>query len=323
MESSDTASLPQLSAATSFDQACAQVVEYLSTAVPMGYWSVSRYDGTDQVYLAVADRVYGKVAGDRHAWSDSLCQFATDGRAPQIAPDAMAVPEYASAGVSSALPIGSYVGIPVRREGGELFGTICGLDPATQSEELAAHAPLLALLAGLLEMILHADEARAAQARAREQAEVRAETDPLTGVVNRRGWDRYITLEEERYRRFGDPGSVVVLDLDNLKAVNDREGHAAGDRYLQRAAAAIVGAVRAGDLVARLGGDEFGVLAVNTTPWQTERLVDRLRAALVEAGTPSSVGAAPYTFVAGFPGAWEAADRAMYADKRSRRGLSL
>ncbi|HET9691492.1 MAG TPA: sensor domain-containing diguanylate cyclase [Acidimicrobiales bacterium] len=316
------ANMPAISAATSFDQACAQVVEYLSKAVPMGYWSISRYDGTDQVYLAVADRVYGKVVGDRHAWSDSFCQFATDGRAPQIAPDAMAVPEYASAGVSQVLPIGSYVGIPVRREGGELFGTICGLDPAVHGEELAAQAPLLGLLAGLLEMILHTDEARAEQARAREQAEVRAETDPLTGVVNRRGWERFIALEEERYRRFGDPGSVVILDLDGLKEVNDTYGHGAGDDYLKRAAAALTDAVRGRDLVARLGGDEFGVLAVNTTPAQTERLVERLRAALTDAGTPTSVGAAPYTFVAGFPGAWEAADKAMYEDKRRRRAAA-
>jgi diguanylate cyclase len=311
--------LPTLSPTMTFDDACVAVVAYLRDAVPMGYWSVSRYDGTDQLYLAVEDRAYGKVVGDHHRWSDSFCQYSVTGEAPQIAPDAMAVPLYAAAGVAAELRIGSYVGVPVRRANGELFGTICGLDPEIQSAALEAHAPLLDLLSTLLGTILEADLLRSDQARRLEQAEARAETDQLTGAVNRHGWDRYIALEEERYRRFGDPGSVIMLDLDGLKDVNDELGHAAGDRYIKLAATTLMAAVRGDDLVARLGGDEFGVLAAHTDAAQTAALADRLRAALQAAGVASSVGHAPYTFVAGFPGAWEAADAAMYEDKRRRR----
>jgi diguanylate cyclase (GGDEF)-like protein len=315
-------SLPALCASTDFNTACQEVLDYLSNVVPMGYWSVSRYDGTDQLYLAVRDTAYGKVAGDRHAWSDSFCQYATTGEAPQIAPDAMSVPQYAAAGVSQELPIGSYIGIPLRRADGELFGTICGLDPSIKPAELESHAPLLDLLARLLGMILEADSARAAQARALEQAEARAETDHLTGAVNRRGWERYLALEQERYRRFGDPGSVIVVDLDGLKTINDTQGHSAGDRYLQTAATVLQAATRSTDLVARLGGDEFGVLAAAATAAQTENLLTRLRRALEDAGVACSMGYAPYSFGGGLRGAWRAADAAMYADKQQRRSLA-
>jgi diguanylate cyclase len=311
--------LPTLSATMTFDEACTAVVTYLREAVPMGYWSVSRYDGTDQLYLAVDDRAYGKTVGDHHAWADSLCRYSVTGEAPQIAPDAMAVPLYAEAGVAQDMKIGAYIGFPVRRADGELFGTICGLDPEVQPPGLDAHAPLLNLLSALLGTILEADILRTDQARRLEQAEARAETDQLTGAINRHGWERYMALEEERYRRFGDPGSVIMLDLDGLKEVNDLHGHAEGDRYIKLAASVLMKTVRGDDLVARLGGDEFGVLATRTDAAQTALLAERLRTSLQAAGVATSIGHAPYTFVAGFPGAWEAADAALYEDKRVRR----
>jgi diguanylate cyclase len=178
---------------------------------------------------------------------------------------------------------------------------------------------MLELLSSLLGSILEADMLKAEQSRRLEQAEARAETDQLTGVVNRHGWQRFMVLEEERYRRFGDPGAVVVVDLDGLKHVNDTMGHAAGDRLIQTAATALKRAVREGDLVARLGGDEFGVLFSRSTLEQTEALVARARLALEEAGVDSSIGYAPYSFSGGFQAAWEAADAAMYEDKFRRR----
>ena len=84
----------------SFEQASDAVVSYLKEKVPLGFWSVSEYRDGRQVYLSVQDDAYGKVAGDSHAWSDSFCQYMVTGQTPQIAPDAMAVPQYAAAGVA-------------------------------------------------------------------------------------------------------------------------------------------------------------------------------------------------------------------------------
>lgn len=197
------------------------------------------------------------------------------------------------------------------------------LDPEPKSADLAEQAPLLRLLSMLLATILDADLQRTAQTKALEWAALAAETDAMTGLLNRRGWDRYIELEEARYRRFGDPGGVIIVDLDRLKDVNDTQGHAAGDRYIQLAGEVIRYAVRAGDVVARLGGDEFGVLAGNLLPAGCELLVERLMAAFERVGVAGSIGHAFYTVVAGFPGAVAGADAAMYEQKERRRGAHV
>lgn len=311
---------PQLGANTTFDEACAMVLDYLRTAVPMGFWSVTRHADGKQLYLAVEDSVYGKAPGDSHLWSDSMCQYMVTGAGPQIAPDVDLVPAYASAGVRADVEIGAYVGLPLMQENGQMFGTLCGLDPVSQSSELTRHAPLLQMLAQLLSSILQADQQRTAAQRLAERLAMEAETDVMTGLYNRRGWERFLQAEEARYRRFGESGSVVILDLDSLKLVNDQYGHDAGDEHIRQAARAIRETTRASDVVARLGGDEFGILAADTDSVQAQQLVDRLQEQLNRVGTPGSIGHAPYTIISGFPGAWQTADLAMYEQKKARRG---
>ncbi len=109
------------------------------------------------------------------------------------------------------------------------------------------------------------------------------------------------------------------MDLDHLKHVNDRDGHHAGDRYIQRAAAVMRATLRHGDLLARLGGDEFGVVMVGASPVHADIVVTRMSNALRAAGVSGTFGHASYTVVAGFPGAWQSADEAMYEAKRARR----
>lgn len=318
----DIIELPQLSASTTFDDACASVLEYLRTAVPMGLWSVSRHTDGKQLHLAVQDSAYGKVAGDSHRWSDSMCQYMVTGAGPQIAPDVEKVDVYATAGVRDELQIGAYVGLPLLQADGTVFGTLCGLDQVPQPPELAQHGPLLQILAQLLSTILQADLQRTDAQRLAERAAMDAETDVMTGLYNRRGWERFLSAEEARYRRFGQTGSVIILDLDSLKQVNDQYGHDQGDEHIRQAARAIRETTRAADIVARLGGDEFGILAAHTESDQAEHLVRRLHARLVEVGTPGSIGYAPYTIISGFPGAWQSADAAMYEQKRARRAGS-
>lgn len=308
-----------LGAGTTFDDACANVLAYLSTAVPMGFWSVTRHANGRQLYLAVEDSSYGQAPGGSHSWADSMCQHMVSGLGPQIAPDVDAVAAYASAGVRDNVQIGAYVGLPLLQADGSLFGTLCGLDPQIQAPELVDQGPLLTILAQLLSAILQADMQRTEADRLAERSVMEAETDVLTGLYNRRGWDRFLAAEEARYRRFGETGSVIILDLDSLKLVNDAHGHQAGDEHIRQAARTITEFTRAADITARLGGDEFGVLAAHTNSAQAQDLVDRLQEALAEVGTPGSIGHAPYTIISGFPGAWQEADAAMYAQKKSRR----
>ncbi|WP_167760936.1 ATP-binding protein [Geodermatophilus sp. DF01_2] len=172
-----TAALETPLSLMSFDEASAAVVSFLKTAVPMGSWSVTRVGDGRQVHLTVEDDAYGLTAGDGVDWSDTLCRHMVSGAAPQIAPEAMAVPEYATAGAARRVPIGAYVGVPIRAGDGSLFGTLCGLDPTVQSPALLEQAPVFRMLADLLGRVLEAEELRRdAEERA---AELRRQTSAL------------------------------------------------------------------------------------------------------------------------------------------------
>ncbi len=307
--------------ARTFDLACDLVLGYLAANAPMGAWVITRVvDGRQIILRTVADEDDPGVIvpGVELAFADTMCSTMVTGATPQIAPDVSQVPEYAAVAAEAPVPVGAYVGMPIVRPGGELFGTVCGYSPVRRPESLWALQPLLALLSSLLSSVLEADSTSTEAARELEQARREADTDVLTGLLNRRGWERFLELEEERYRRFGDRACVVVLDLDRLKFVNDTGGHAAGDRYIRQAGAALAGVVRADDVVARLGGDEFGVVAQGVGTEQASELLARLERALERAGVAGTFGHAPYTVVTGFTGAWKLADQAMYEQKRAR-----
>ena len=110
-----------------------------------------------------------------------------------------------------------------------------------------------------------------------------ARTDSLTSLANRRAFVESAWLELERARRHGRPLSLLYLDCDDFKAVNDRLGHVGGDRVLAAAGAALRDAVRGHDTVARLGGDEFGVLLPEVDAPGAVALAERLRAQLRDA----------------------------------------
>ncbi|MCG8556359.1 MAG: GGDEF domain-containing protein [Proteobacteria bacterium] len=113
-----------------------------------------------------------------------------------------------------------------------------------------------------------------------------AQQDELTSVANRRALNAALERELARATRTGAPISVIMLDLDGLKRINDRSGHATGDQAIQRLAGCCVAAARRSDLVARLGGDEFAVLlpdadeaAAAAVQQRVRRLIKQVRIA--------------------------------------------
>lgn len=197
------------------------------------------------------------------------------------------------------------------------------LRPPTHHDEPDSDGPagVDALLAALL-VTLRAKEEEAALHR-RRAAEVAALAlrDSLTGLGSRAAWDRAIAREERRCRRYGGDAAVIIVDLDDMKPINDAQGHSAGDELLCRAARALGQTARESDVVARLGGDEFAILAVNCDTPAMVAQEGRLRDALEEAGVQASVGAAVRTNASGLAGAVCLADRLMYRDKRRRKRL--
>jgi len=102
--------------------------------------------------------------------------------------------------------------------------------------------------------------------RLREALARLARTDPLTGLVNRRGFDDALAREHARRLRGGPPSALLLVDIDHFKQVNDTWGHPAGDETLRRLGGLLAGTFRADDVVGRIGGEEFAVLLVDCEP---------------------------------------------------------
>lgn len=105
-------------------------------------------------------------------------------------------------------------------------------------------------------------------------------TDPLTGVANRRFFERRLKEEVERWSRRGEPLACMLIDVDHFKQVNDRHGHQAGDRVLQGVAQVLGRDLRAVDVLARYGGEEFVLLLPATNARQGAAIAERLRACI-------------------------------------------
>jgi diguanylate cyclase (GGDEF)-like protein len=219
--------------------------------------------------------------------------------------------------------IGAYVGVPLTQGDGNLFGTLCGIDPEVQPDAIAAELPMVELLGALLSSILKAELDATAALRRAERAEAESEIDPMTGLYNRRGWNRLLDAEEARCRRYGHPACVVAIDLDGLKIVNDRFGLGAGDGLICKTANALRSAARESDVLARLGGDEFAVIGTQCNANETGRLVERLRAALATHGVGASFGMAIRSHGNGLKAALDEADAAMYREKAGHKGEQL
>ena len=150
-------------------------------------------------------------------------------------------------------------------------------------------------------------------------------TDPLTGLCNHRALERRLDEEIPRSARCGQPLSVLLVDLDKFKSVNDRWGHITGDRVLRAMAHTIRGIVRTTDRAGRVGGDEFAIVAPDTGQAAATRLAQRVRVAIereahrLHQPVTASVGIS--TFTPHGPGhvdrlaIMNAADIALYAAK--------
>lgn len=153
--------------------------------------------------------------------------------------------------------------------------------------------------------------------------------DELTGLLNRREFDRLLALETERARRFALPLGLLMADLDHFKGINDQHGHQAGDEVLREVAQRLQRQVRSVDWAARLGGEEFGFLLVQAEGASAGAAAERLREAVAGAPIVAQGQALSVTISVGvavlpnhgLTGAelMVAADQALYAAKRAGR----
>jgi diguanylate cyclase (GGDEF)-like protein len=162
-----------------------------------------------------------------------------------------------------------------------------------------------------------------------EEVTRRARTDSLTGLANRRHFDEQLRRVVAETDRFGGTCSLLLIDLDHFKSVNDRLGHQAGDTVLKHVAQVMRDAVRTVDLCARYGGEELAILLPQTSQEGAVELAERLRQALEQRPSVHAGEAVPVTAsfgVATYPtpvpyGDWLvlAADKALYEAKAAGR----
>lgn len=195
------------------------------------------------------------------------------------------------------------------------------LDDQLDSHEIDAQAiaTLMEEIAGL-RLRLAISEGR------RAQLEQLIDTDPLCPVLNRRAFERELSRAINWSKRTGKGGSVLFLDMNGLKQINDTYGHVTGDKAIERVAKMLILSCRSTDLIGRLGGDEFAVIMPDTPP--SGALIRGQRVGELLAGIPllaadqtpltlsAAYGAAAYDATCSVKQVLDQADAAMYAHKQ-------
>lgn len=215
---------------------------------------------------------------------------------------------------------GSVLVVPLQEPKGQVIGVLQLLNAR---DEAGALVPF----AGEMEELVKALASQAAVAIHNARLEELSFKDPLTGAYNRRYFALRLEEEARRHIRFGEPLSLVMLDLDRFKSINDELGHRAGDDTLREAAQLIVASSRSFSIVTRYGGDEFAILLVNTPKSGAVKYGRRIKDVIER----HRFAHGPLTLSVGIAGLPEdvtrsddlvpAADRALYAAKRSGRNL--
>lgn len=249
----------------------------------------------------------------------SFCTHTIQQREPLIVEDAHLDPRFAASPMVVGPPhIRSYAGIPLRTPEGYTVGSLCAMDTRARRFSPAD----IAILSNFANIVCDELELR-----------LIAQVDHLTGALTRRGFVEQAEREMARSRRYERPSTLVMLDVDHFKAVNDTYGHTTGDQVLHQLAKLAEATLRPIDVFGRLGGEEFGILLPETGADEALIVAERLRESIAGYAMQLSNGAT-LTVTASFGVAvlapnmtsvatWiEQADAALYAAKAGGRNCT-
>lgn len=245
----------------------------------------------------------------------SFCTHAIRKRDPFIINDALTDERFRNSPLVTGEPnIRFYAGIPLTTPKGHNIGTLCAIDTAPR--ELSPVE--LEILQDLARLVV--DELELRQI---------ALTDSLTGAQTRRSFNSHLDREIKRAQRYSVAFSLITLDLDHFKSINDTHGHGIGDVVLQEVAARVKTQMRDTDILARVGGEEFALILPETGESGARVIAERLREAIAGKAVAAPCGDVPVTAsfgLASFDNPDEAidafmarADEALYAAKRGGR----
>jgi len=303
------------------EDAIDNILNCLKLSVPFKLWMLTRVDDNDWTVLRGLDEGYGMKFGTAFEWSGTYCSRMVAGEGPMFAEDAQQYEVYSQAKMNNQLPlaIGAYIGLPIFRQDGGLSGTLCAFDPVRQPLLSDQKKQLvLTLTRSLSTLQIVYSDAEFVRRKA-ERYRYEAETDALTGVCNRRGWDLALKDQEEATLRTGQNAMVAIIDLDDLKLVNNAKGHSEGDKLLKKVVQVMRNELRANDVIARIGGDEFAILVNGVSASRAAHLAKRLQLAMDCTNVLASVGYALRLRHHSMERTYEEADIAMYRAKNERK----
>ncbi len=267
-------------------------------------------------------------AGRGTPLSHSFCQWVVSTDAPLVINDARRESFTRDHPAHAELGVIAYAGVPLRTADGETLGAMCAIDvvPVEWSEkQIAALEDLAAAAMAEIELRVTVQ----ALEHANEQLRAQVIRDPLTGLLNRRGFAEHARQHLALAEREGHPFVIAALDLDGFKQINDTLGHDAGDEALLEVATILTRVCRRSDLVARVGGDEFLCLLAHATAGEAESLFARLATELqtrnahpqAEFQLATSLGWCEWspTQSPTLQTLLRQADESMYANKRARK----
>lgn len=297
------------------------------------------------VALLDADRDFYKSAfgfgeplnTDRQLTGRSFCHHALVFGEVLVLEDVTQLPGFCDVPTVESLGVRAYAGIPLKTEDGQVLGSFCAVDfkpkqwTAQDIEVLVelAHSALREIR--LRKALQDAQELNQQLLQQLQKVDALnqvlgdlAMTDPLTGLRNRRAFDRSLALELALVERRQTPLSLLMLDIDHFKQINDQFGHEAGDKVLLAIAQVFNGCARIIDIVARVGGEEFAVILPNTGAEDALEVAQRIRMAVAQAswlGQPTtiSIGCATLQDQESPSGLYGRADAALYLAKKSGR----
>lgn len=256
------------------------------------------------------------VATESIRRADGFCDETIRQYGVMTVPDAQDDWRFAACPLVAGAPhVRAYIGAPLTTPDGYNIGALCAFD--TRPREFTDREQHI--VARLARLVVDNLELRQV-----------ARQDAMTGALTRGGFFAEVEKEFQRSIRYDRPAALVMIDVDNFRAINDRYGHAAGDAVLVSIAAACMGTMRRSDIFGRVGGEEFGLLLPETEPEAAADAAERIRriveSTIVEAGGDASITATVSLGVAPIPAAAEGAatwiagaDIALYEAKQFGR----
>lgn len=277
-----------------FEEAANDILQLLHDRLGFGLWMVTRTESDNWIVLYSKDDKYDVKNGDVFRWSDSFCSRMVKGLGPKIAPQSDKISSYVSAPIASQVKIESYIGMPLIMSNGDLFGTLCAIDDVPHSDAIQEEEYLIQTLSKLLSTIIERDIEKENAERELQKTKLLNFSDHLTGVLNRKGWERIIEVEEKRSKRYGSPCAVAIIDLEGVNGKSEPISAYISDDIIVKSIDIINRLLNERHFASRTDDNELSILMTDSENKDSELFISDLKEKFSENDIPVSIGWAQY-----------------------------